>query len=120
MDTTTVYFNPSCSKCRETRSLLETRGEPFDLVEYLHEPVDEAELRRLLGLLACDPADLVRSDDEAFAAAGFTAADIVTGCAAHRWFQLPLKREARPNIERWYAELKSRPGSRQVTSQSLA
>ncbi len=51
---------------------------------------------------------------------GFTAADIVTGCAAHRWFNLPLKREPRPHVERWYAELKSRPGSRQVTSLVLS
>ncbi len=51
---------------------------------------------------------------------GFTAADIVTGCAAHRWFNLPLRREARPNVERWYADLKSRPGSRQVTSLVLS
>jgi glutathione S-transferase len=50
------------------------------------------------------------------AADGFTAADIVLGCAAHRWLHLPTQREARPNVERWYAELKSRPGSRQVTS----
>ena len=48
---------------------------------------------------------------------GFSAADIVLGCAAHRWLHLPLQREPRPNVERWYAALKSRPGSRQVTSQ---
>ena len=48
---------------------------------------------------------------------GFTAADIVLGCAAHRWLNLPLAREPRPHLERWYAELKSRPGSRQVTAQ---
>ncbi len=48
---------------------------------------------------------------------GFSAADIVLGCAAHRWLNLPLQREPRPNVERWYAALKSRPGSRQVTSQ---
>jgi glutathione S-transferase len=52
--------------------------------------------------------------------AGFTAADIVAGCAAHRWLNLPLARTSRPHLERWYAELKSRPGSRQVTSQALA
>jgi glutathione S-transferase len=51
---------------------------------------------------------------------GFTAADIVTGCAVHRWLNLPLKRESRPNLERWYADLKSRPGSRQVTSLVLS
>ena len=47
----------------------------------------------------------------------FTAADIVVGCAAHRWLHLPLQREPRPHLERWYAELKARPASRQVTSQ---
>jgi glutathione S-transferase len=47
----------------------------------------------------------------------FTAADIVVGCAAHRWFNLPLARTPRPNLERWYAELKDRPASRQVTGQ---
>lgn len=51
---------------------------------------------------------------------GFTAADIVVGCAAHRWLNLPIAREPRPHLERWYAALKSRPGSRQVTSQTLA
>jgi glutathione S-transferase len=51
---------------------------------------------------------------------GFTTADIVVGCAAHRWLHLPIAREPRPNLERWYAELKSRPASRQVTSQALS
>ena len=49
---------------------------------------------------------------------GFTTADIVVGCAAHRWLHLPVARAPRPNLEHWYAELKSRPGSRQVTSQA--
>lgn len=41
--------------------------------------------------------------------AQFTMADIVLGCAAHRWFGLPLARAARPNVERWYAALMQRP-----------
>ncbi len=51
---------------------------------------------------------------------GFTTADIVVGCAAHRWLHLPLERTPRPNVERWYTRLKSRPGSRQVTSQAIS
>jgi glutathione S-transferase len=47
----------------------------------------------------------------------FTVADIVNGCAAHRWLHLPLAREPRPHLERWYAALASRAASRQVTSQ---
>ena len=46
----------------------------------------------------------------------FSPADIVVGCAAHRWLGMPIAREPRPNLERWYAALKSRPGARQVTS----
>jgi glutathione S-transferase len=53
---------------------------------------------------------------EFVAADRFTPADIVIGCAVHRWLNLPLAREKRPEIERWYASLKSRPGARQVTS----
>jgi glutathione S-transferase len=46
----------------------------------------------------------------------FTLADLVNGCAAHRWLNLPMPRVARPHIDRWYADLRSRPASRQVTS----
>ncbi len=47
-----------------------------------------------------------------------SAADIVTACAAHRWLHLPgITRLPRPHLERWYAQLAARPGSRQVTSQ---
>ena len=47
----------------------------------------------------------------------FSAADLVVGCAAHRWLNLPLPREPRPHFERWYAQIAARPASRQVTSQ---
>jgi glutathione S-transferase len=46
----------------------------------------------------------------------FSPADIVLGCAAHRWLNLPLAREPRPQMERWYASLKARPGAAQVLS----
>ena len=55
-------------------------------------------------------------DREFVAGNAFSAADIVVGCAAHRWLNLPMDREPRPQIERWYAMLRSRPGARQVTS----
>jgi glutathione S-transferase len=50
---------------------------------------------------------------------GFTAADIVVGCATHRWLNLPITREPRPHLQRWYDEIRSRPGARQVTSLPL-
>ena len=56
---------------------------------------------------------------EFIAGDAFSTADIVVGCAAHRWLHLPMERAPRPHVERWYAMLKSRPGSRQVTSLAL-
>ena len=50
----------------------------------------------------------------------FSAADVVVGCAAHRWLNLPVSRAARPHLERWYAELRARPASRQVTGQPIS
>ncbi len=51
---------------------------------------------------------------------GFTAADIVIGCAVHRWLLLPWERPERPNIRRWYDEIRSRPGAKQVISLALS
>jgi len=50
----------------------------------------------------------------------FTLADLVNGCATHRWLGLPCEKASRPHLERWYGTLKSRPASRQVTGQALA
>ena len=50
----------------------------------------------------------------------FTTADIVVGCATHRWLNLPIERESRPHLEGYYARLKARAASRQVTSQALS
>jgi glutathione S-transferase len=44
----------------------------------------------------------------------FTLADVVVGCAAHRWLNLPIERVARPQLERWYAEIAARPAASQV------
>jgi glutathione S-transferase len=47
----------------------------------------------------------------------FTMADIPIGCEAHRWFGLPpaeYQRPSWPNLERWYGEMISRPGTRGV------
>ena len=50
----------------------------------------------------------------------FSPADIVLGCATHRWLNLPLAREPRSQLERWYESLKSRPGAAQVLSTPVA
>jgi glutathione S-transferase len=41
----------------------------------------------------------------------FTMGDIAAGAIAHRWMNMPITREPRPNMERWYAELMRRPAA---------
>ena len=41
----------------------------------------------------------------------FTVADIAVGAAVHRWFGLPQPNLPRPNVERWYRQLMTRPAT---------
>jgi glutathione S-transferase len=88
--------------------LVRTPAEKRDLAAV---EASRAKSEKLAGVL-----DAHLREREFIAANAFSPADIVVGCAAHRWLNLPLAREPRPNLERWYAMLKSRRGSRQVTS----
>jgi glutathione S-transferase len=44
----------------------------------------------------------------------FTIGDIAAGAAAHRWLNLPIAREPRPNLERWVGRLRERPAAAKV------
>ena len=53
--------------------------------------------------------------DRAYVAGeAFSMGDIATGCAAHRWLNLPIERQQRPNMQRWYERLMTRPAARKV------
>ena len=38
-----------------------------------------------------------------------TIGDIPVGCAAYRWFNLPIERPAAPHLKAWYGRLATRP-----------
>jgi glutathione S-transferase len=44
----------------------------------------------------------------------FTAGDIAAGAIAHRWLNMPIRREPRPEMERWYRELMRRPAAQRA------
>jgi arsenate reductase (glutaredoxin) len=72
----TVWFNPSCSKCRGTRELLGQRGVEASYVEYLEDAPTRAELERVLGLLGTDdPLSITRTGEARFAELGLAGAD---------------------------------------------
>ena len=61
-----IYYNPRCSKCRNTVALVTERGYATELVEYLVTPPGTEELRSLLLKLCMKPLALVRKDEEVF------------------------------------------------------
>jgi glutathione S-transferase len=51
--------------------------------------------------------------------AAFTVGDIAAGCAAWRWFALPIEREDLPHLERWFARLAGRTAFRKTVMTPL-
>jgi arsenate reductase-like glutaredoxin family protein len=45
-DEVCLYFNPACSNCRSARGLLEEKGVPVGIVEYLEERTPSSRVRR--------------------------------------------------------------------------
>lgn len=71
----TLLHNPACSKSREAFALL--RGLPLTVRDYREDPLSEAELGALIGILEAPCRELVRTKDGAFLAAPFDPEDAV-------------------------------------------
>jgi len=72
---TTVYFNPSCSKCRTAQSILVERGIEASYVRYLEAAPSRDELERLMSLLGIDdPRAMMRTGEAPYADLGLADA----------------------------------------------
>jgi arsenate reductase len=75
-DDVTVFFNPSCSKCRIARDLLDERGVDAHYVRYLEESPSRDELVRVMGLLGIDdPRAMMRTGESVYRELGLAGAD---------------------------------------------
>lgn len=91
----TIYHNPRCSKSRNTLALLQEYGVEPEVVLYLEDPPDIAELRSLLGKLGITAAELVRRGEEEYKACGLDRDSgddqILAAMAAHpRLIERPI------------------------------
>ena len=59
----TIYHNPRCRKSRETLKIIEESGEPFQIVEYLKEPLTAAELSKIVDMLGIEVSALIRKNE---------------------------------------------------------
>ena len=61
-----IYHNPRCSKSRETLQILEDNDCAHEIIEYLEEPPDETELKRIITLLGVSARDLLRTTEPVY------------------------------------------------------
>ena len=66
----TIYHNPRCSKSRKTLDLLRERDIEPEIIKYLDEPPNAAELAAVLDKLKMRAADIMRSGEPDYRAAG--------------------------------------------------
>lgn len=94
----TIYHNPRCSKSREALALLQEHAQAHDdritVIEYLKTPPTRAELAELRRRLGCPAADMVRKNEDEFAALGLAGASddaLLDALAAHpKLLQRPI------------------------------
>ena len=72
---TTVYFNPSCSKCRTVEGILADKGVDADYVRYLDEAPTRERLVELMGMLGIDdPRAMIRTGEPVYRELGLAGA----------------------------------------------
>jgi arsenate reductase len=83
----TVYFNPSCSKCRTAQAILAEKGVTATFVRYLDTPPTIGELHRLMALLDIDdPRAMMRTGEAIYKQLELGKAspeDLLAAVAAH-------------------------------------
>jgi len=91
-----LYHNPRCSKSRAVLALLQDRGLPYELVEYLDNPPNEDDLNHLLEALDQPPQALIRAKESGFKALNLDVDDlsveqVVDLLLQHpKWLQRPI------------------------------
>ena len=59
-----IYHNPKCRKSRAWLQYLKDKNIPFEIVEYLKNPLTEKQLETLLAKLNKRPSEIVRTQEE--------------------------------------------------------
>ena len=88
----------------------------FQMVRTAPEARDTALIERSVARAAGLSAilDDVLARQEWLSGGSFGIGDIPVAAYANTWFQLPVERPSRPNLERWYAALRERAPFRDV------
>ena len=82
-----IYHNPRCSKSRQALGILRENAEEPDVVDYLKEPLGQAELGALLQRLKVPAHNLLRTKEDEYTELGLspdTSEEDILTAIAHR------------------------------------
>ncbi len=82
----TIYHNPRCSKSRQTLQLIEQANQEVTIVEYLKEPLNAEQIKKLMALLNVSAIEMMRTKEEAYKALSLRQANdeqLINAMAAH-------------------------------------
>jgi len=66
----TIYYNPTCSKSRQTLDLLIDKGLQPKIIEYLDNPLSKEEIQQILDASDLTARDLLRTTEQIYKDAG--------------------------------------------------
>jgi arsenate reductase len=90
MSKITIYHNPRCSKSRQALQMLRDRGiEPL-VVEYLKQPLNEQQLKRLLKQLGITPRELLRKKEAEYRALGLDDSELSSDMLVKAMVEHPI------------------------------
>ncbi|MDW3094191.1 MAG: arsenate reductase (glutaredoxin) [Gammaproteobacteria bacterium] len=72
-----IYYNPNCSKCRQTKSIFDEKNIDLDIIEYLSNTPTKEELTHITNL-GIPSKDLIRTGEDEWSQTGLdieTASD---------------------------------------------
>ena len=62
----TIYHNPMWGKSRKTLQLLRGNGINPTIIEYIKNPPNVEELRKICNILGLEPSDIIRKGDKVY------------------------------------------------------
>jgi arsenate reductase (glutaredoxin) len=61
-----IYHNKRCSKSRKALEIIHDKNITPQVVEYMHQPLDEKKLKELIKMLGIAPEDIVRKKEQLY------------------------------------------------------
>ena len=70
-----IYFNPKCSKCRETMAIFASQGIEPEIIQYLENAPSKDELLYIISRLDGPASQIVRTKEEKYLSLRFDLTD---------------------------------------------